>query len=79
MSLRNQVPDKTLLKSVQQSMTRRGANSARIKATVLSGSVTIAGTIDYDHERRLIINAVGSITGVKRVIDQLKVEKKKRV
>lgn len=78
MSLRNEVPDKTLLKSVLQSMTRKGVNAHRVKATVQAGSVTIVGTIDYDHERRLITNSVSSITGVKRVIDQLRVEKKKR-
>lgn len=78
MTIRNQIPDKTLLKSVLQNMTRKGINSSRVKATAQSGSITIAGTIDYDHERRSILNSVSSITGVKRVIDQLRVEKKKR-
>lgn len=78
MPLRSQIPDKTLLKSVLQNMTGKGVNVSRIKATVQSGSVTITGTIDYDHERRSITNSVNSITGVKRVVDQLQVEKKKR-
>ena len=78
MTIRDQVPDKTLLKSVLQSMTRKGVKTNRVKATVQAGAVTIAGTIDYDHERRLIMNSVSSITGVKRVIDQLRVEKRKR-
>jgi len=78
MSLRKQIPDKELLKSVLQNMTRKGVNPSRVKATVQSGTVSIVGAIDYDHQRRSIINAVGSITGVKRVIDQLRVEKRKR-
>ena len=79
MSLRNQVPDKTLLQSVLQRMTRKGASSSRVKATVRSGDVTIAGTIDYEHERRSILSSANSVPGVKRIIDQLRVEKKKRV
>ena len=73
-----QVPDKTLLKNVLQRMTRKGIGSARIKATVRSGDVTIAGTIDYEHERRSILNSVNSVSGAKRVVDQLRVEKKRR-
>lgn len=78
MSLQNQIPDKTLLKNVLQRMMRKGVNSSRVKATVHGGAVTITGTIDYGHERRLILNAAKGIAGVKRVVDQLQVEKKKR-
>ena len=78
MTLGNQVPDKTLLKSVTQKLTRKGANSSRVKATVRSGDVTIAGSIDYEHERRSIVSSANSVPGVRRVIDQLRVEKKKK-
>ena len=78
MSFKNQIPDKTLLKSVLQNMMRKGVKANRVKATVQSGSVTITGTIDYDHERRSIVNSVNTTSGVKRVVDQLRVEKKKR-
>jgi osmotically-inducible protein OsmY len=78
MTLRNQISDKTVLKSVLQKMTRKGTGSGRVKATVRSGDVTLAGTIDYEHERRPILSSANSIPGVKRVIDQLRVEKKKR-
>lgn len=76
--LNNKTPDKTVLKNVLQKMTRKGTSSSRVKATVRSGDVTIAGTIDYEHERRSILSSVNSVPGVKRVIDQLRVEKKKR-
>lgn len=78
MPIRNQIPDKTLLKSVIQQFTRKGVSAVRIKASVSGGTVTIAGTIDYDHQRRSILNAANSVTGVRNVIDQLCVEKKKR-
>ena len=76
---RNQIPDKTVLKSVLQKMTRKGTSSSRVKATVRSGDVTLAGTIDYEHQRRSVLSSANSIPGVKRVIDQLRVEKKKRI
>ena len=76
---RNQIPDKTILKSVLQKMTRKGTSSSQVKATVRSGDVTLAGTIDYEYQRRSVLSSAKSIPGVKRVIDQLRVEKKKRV
>ena len=76
---RNQIPDKTVLKSVLQRMTRKGTSSSRAKVTVRSGDVTLAGTIDYEHQRRSVLSSANSIPGVKRVIDQLRVEKKKRI
>jgi len=76
--LNNQVPDKTLLKQVLKRMTRKGISSNRVKATVRTGDVTIAGTIEYEHERRSILSSVNGIACVKRVVDQLRVEKRKR-
>ena len=76
--LNHQVPDKTLLNNVLQRMTRKGISATRVKATVRNGDVTIAGTIDYEHERRSILSSVNSVPCVKRVVDQLRVEKKKR-
>lgn len=78
MTLGNQIPDKTLLRGVQQKLMRKGTSTSRITATVRNGDVTIAGTIDYEHERRSIISTSNSVTGVKRTIDQLRVEKRKR-
>ena len=79
MMLRNQIPDKSILKSVMQKMMRKGTSSSRITSTVRSGDVTLAGTIDYEHQRRSILSSANSVPGVKRVIDQLRVEKKKRI
>ena len=77
--MRNQpIPDKTVLRNVLQKMTRKGTSSSRINAAVRNGDVTIAGTIDYEYERRSILSSVNGVPGVKRVVDQLRVEKKKR-
>ena len=78
MSLRNPIPDKTLLKNVVQKMMRQGTNSSRVAATVRGGDVTLTGTIGYEYERRSILRSASNIPGVRRVIDQLRVEPKKR-
>jgi osmotically-inducible protein OsmY len=78
MTLGNQVPDKTLLKNVVQAMTRKGTGSSHVTATVRGGDVTLTGRIAYEYERRPILKSAGSVPGVRRVIDQLRVETKKK-
>ena len=78
MALGIQIPDKTLLKGVVQKMARKGTNSSRITPTVRSGDVTLTGTIGYEHERRPLLKTASSVPGVRRVIDQLRVEAKKK-
>jgi osmotically-inducible protein OsmY len=79
MPLGNLIPDKTLLKTVIQRLARSGAGSlSRVTATVRSGEVTMNGTIGYEHERRNILKAASGVSGVRRVIDQIRVEAKKR-
>ena len=79
MSLRNQVPDKTILKNVNQKIARKGlGGQSKIMATVRNGDVTITGTLAYAHELRSIINAINSVPGIGRVINQLVVETKKK-
>lgn len=74
----NILPDKTLLKNVQQRLSRLGAGTSnRVTANVRSGEVTMSGTIAYEHERRNILKAASTVSGVRRVIDQLRLEKKK--
>ena len=79
MALGNQTPDKTLLKNVTQKLVRTGTGSnSHVTATVRSGDVTLTGTIRYEHERRPILRIVSAVAGVRRVIDQLRVEQKKK-
>ena len=79
MPLGNLIPDKTLLKSVIQRLARLGAGTpSRVTATVRSGEVTMNGTIGYEHERRNILKAASGVSGVRRVIDQIRVEAKKK-
>ncbi len=79
MALGNVVPDKTLLRNVVQRLSRIGAGKpSQVTATVRSGDVTMSGTIAHEHERRLVLKAASSVAGVRRVIDQLRVEVKRK-
>jgi osmotically-inducible protein OsmY len=78
-TLGNQIPDKTLLKQVVQRLARGGAGSqSKVTPTVRSGEVTLTGTLRYEHERHPILRSTSSVSGVRRVIDQMRVEPKKK-
>jgi osmotically-inducible protein OsmY len=79
MTLGDQIPDKTLLRNVDQKLARKGSGTGHITTAVRGGDVTLTGTIGYEHERRALLRTASSVPGVRRVVDQLKVaEKKKR-
>jgi osmotically-inducible protein OsmY len=69
------VPDKTILKKVNQRLTRTGLGyGCRVTVTVRGGQVSLSGNIQYEHQRRPALRAVGSVEGVKSVLDQLQVQ-----
>lgn len=73
------VPDKNLLRSVTQKIAQKSAGSgAKVTATVSSGIVTLAGVLSQESQRRLIMSSMSGITGVKRVVDTMKVVPAKR-
>jgi osmotically-inducible protein OsmY len=79
MALGNQIPDKIILKGVTQKLAQRSAGSGtHVTATVRSGDVTLLGTLEHEHQRRVIVKTVSAVTGVRRVNDQLQVVTKKR-
>lgn len=79
MALGNVIPDKTVLRNVVQRLSRLGAGTpSHVTATVRGGDVTMSGTIAYEHERRTVLKAASSVAGVRRVIDQLRVETKRK-
>jgi osmotically-inducible protein OsmY len=70
MALGNQVPDKTLQKSVNQKLLQRAAG-AKIAAAVSSGTVTLTGQLVQEYQRRALISALNGVSGVRRVIDTM--------
>jgi osmotically-inducible protein OsmY len=66
------IPDKTILKDVNKRLARTGMGSrCRIVATVRGGLVTLTGQMQYENQRRPVVQAVNRVDGIKGVIDQL--------
>ena len=74
----NQVPDKTLLQNVVRKLAQKCSGSPRISASVSGGDATVTGTIQHEYERKPIVRCIAAVQGIGRVIDQLKVEVKKK-
>jgi osmotically-inducible protein OsmY len=79
MVLGKPVPDKNLLRSVTQKLAQKSAGSGtKLTATVSSGVVTLSGVLTQEAQRRMIVNAMVGIGGVRRVIDSMTVAPPKR-
>jgi len=75
MSPINRIPDKTLLQKINQRLMRTGLGSqSKIKLTIRNGDVTLAGTLQYENQRRPVLTAARGVEGVRTVIDNLQVQ-----
>ena len=73
----NKVSDATIIQKVTKQLGNRGMQSpCRIAVTARKGDVTLAGTIQFEHQRIAALHAVRGVEGVRRVMDQLKVQAK---
>lgn len=79
MALGSQIPDKTLMRSVTQKLAQRCSGSgSKINVDVMSGSVTLTGTLAQEYQRKAILSSMHTITGVKRVVDKMTVAPPKK-
>lgn len=71
--LRNdKIPDAAILKDVNKRLGRTGMGArTRIAVAVRSGEVTLTGQLQYENQRRPIVQAASRVNGVKRVIDHV--------
>ncbi len=70
--MQSKVPDNQLTRSVNMKLSQRsGGSGCKITAAVANGYVTLSGTVIADYQKRPIVNAITSISGVRRVIDQI--------
>ena len=75
MSPINRIPDRTLLQKISQRLMRTGLGSqSKIKLTIRNGDVTLAGTLQYENQRRPVLAAARSVEGVRTVIDNLQIQ-----
>jgi osmotically-inducible protein OsmY len=79
LSYQDRVPDKTIERKVAQRLGRAGLGSqSRITVAVRNGQVTISGTLQYDTQRRSVLNSARGVQGVRNVVDQLQAIPKKK-
>jgi osmotically-inducible protein OsmY len=79
LSSHDRVPDKSIVRKVNQRLERVGLGSqSRITVTVRNGQVTMSGTLQYDTQRRSILNSARGVEGVRNVVDQLQSTPKKK-
>jgi hypothetical protein len=73
----NKVTDETIIQKVTKQLSNRGMQSpCRIAVAARKGDVTLSGTIQFEYQRIAALHAVRGIEGVRRVMDQLKVQAK---
>lgn len=74
MALGNQIPDKTLLTTVQRQLSKKCPTSGKVSVDIKSGEATLSGTIRLEHERKPLMKCVSAVQGVSRVVDRIKLE-----
>ena len=74
MSRPGEISDKSILQKLNQRLlaTGTGARSG-VTAEVNSGTVTLSGAIQYEHQRHGLTRAANGVAGVRRVIDRVQV------
>jgi osmotically-inducible protein OsmY len=68
------IRDPTISQKVNEKLSSLGVR-APCHVTVVSnkGNVTLAGTIQYEHQRHMAVRAIKGVAGVQRVVDQMHV------
>lgn len=73
------ISDSQLSRSVSQKLLQRGSGAGcKLTATVSSGTVTLAGTVENEYQKKPIISALNGINGVKRIVDTSTVVARKK-
>lgn len=68
------VPDQSITQRIGQQLCNQGVRSpSRITVVTSKGNVTLSGTIQYEHQRRMVMHTTRAVAGVQRVVDQLRV------
>lgn len=72
---RDQVPDKTIIHKLNQRLVRAGMSSkSKVTIVVKNGTVTVTGLLQYDNQRRPLMNALRRVDGVRGLVDQMTVK-----
>ena len=72
MFAKNPVSDRATIQKVNQQLQSRGMRSpCHVTVASQRGTVTLSGKIQYDHQRRMAMQATQSVDGVQRVVDRM--------
>jgi len=78
--MREVVPDDLLSQMVNQRLSRMETGGRdHINAAIRNGDVTLTGSLSYEHQRRAVVHAARNVEGVRRVVDQLRIVKRKMI
>jgi osmotically-inducible protein OsmY len=68
------VPDQAITQKVNQQLCNQGVRSpCQVTVVTTKGNVTLSGTIQYEHQRRMVLHTTRGVAGVQRVLDQMRV------
>lgn len=69
------IQDKTITRHVQGRIASRGLRSpCHIIVDTIKGEVTLSGTVQYNQQKSMAVQAASGIGGVRRVVDRLSVK-----
>lgn len=74
MMQQTKLPDHEITQKVSQQLASRGMRPpCLIGVATSNGTVTLSGTIQYEHQRRTAVQAARGVGGVQRVLERLQV------
>lgn len=73
MQHQEKVKDSAISQKVKEKLSGAGIRAPCKVAVVSSnGQVTVSGSIQHEHQRSLALRAIRGVTGVQRVVDQMR-------
>jgi osmotically-inducible protein OsmY len=71
---RDKVPDRVVDEKVDRQLKSQGIHPpCSVRISSRNGTVTLTGSIQYEHQRNVAVRAARNVDGVQRVVDQLRV------
>jgi osmotically-inducible protein OsmY len=67
------VKDTVISQKVKEKLSSIGIRApSHVTALSNNGQVTVSGSLQYEHQRHVALRAIKSVTGVQRVVDQMR-------
>jgi osmotically-inducible protein OsmY len=67
------VKDTVICQKVKEKLSGAGIRApCQVTAVSSNGQVTVSGSIQFEHQRPVALRAIRGVTGVQRVVDQMR-------